>query len=419
MLEGEIIKFYRLKAGITQEQLGKEICTVSYVSKIELGQTSCSPEIMELLSERLHIDLEKEVSNLKNMENQLHRWHKAIIMQSMKEVEKNKKELESIPFISSSKHAAFYQLLQARYYILKKEFVKADTILQKAQRDYPDLPPYERNLLRHVWGIYYISNYLTIRTENHQKAVKILKEIEKDEYGNLEYYYDLAVAYHCIDSKVLAYVYAEKALRHFKETNNFLKALDAESLMLLQIGKDIHNDFKELVESYHTLIHESELLQALDKKGMFLNNLGYEYFKRKDYASAQKFYKEALNLTDKSSTPYLTRLYNYLESSLEGKLLRKTVLLRRAKEGKTMARVLDNRLFKTIFKLLIYRIEDNLEQYYFFLENNALPYFQSNKYSFFINDYAKQLYNHYMKIEKYDKAAKISSVFTEGLPFEP
>ncbi|MGV2940567.1 helix-turn-helix domain-containing protein [Mesobacillus sp. LC4] len=35
MLEGEIIKFYRKKAGLTQEQLGKDICTAVAVSKKE------------------------------------------------------------------------------------------------------------------------------------------------------------------------------------------------------------------------------------------------------------------------------------------------------------------------------------------------------------------------------------------------
>ncbi|MEH7012364.1 helix-turn-helix transcriptional regulator [Neobacillus niacini] len=414
MLEGEIIKFYRQKAGLTQEQLGKGICTLSYVSKIERGQTACSSEIITLLSERLHIDIEKEINRLENIENQLHRWHKAIIMRKLKDVEETYNELKKIPFIDFSQYAAFYQLLQARYYILKADSEKTYAILQYVEKDSPNLPPYEKNLLRHVWGIYYICNCITSKNENHQKAIKILREINKDEYGNLEYHYDLALAYHCIDSKIMAYAYAEKALRYFRETNNSIMAITAESMMLLQIGNDMHLDLEELAESYQNLIYHSELLHAPEKKGMLLNNLGYEYFKRKDYAVAHRFYKDALHLADNSSVIYINRLYNCLESSLEGKLLQKTVMLKKAQEGIFMAKKLKNRFYQLLFQLLIYRIENKLDLYYNFIEKDALPYFQSNEHTTFINKFAKELYNYYIEMKQHEKVVQISKILIHG-----
>ncbi|MDA6131262.1 helix-turn-helix transcriptional regulator, partial [Escherichia coli] len=84
MIEGEIIKFYRKKAGLTQEQLGFGICTLSYISKIERGHTACSAEIIELLSERLHLDIKKEILRFENLGNQLNQWHKAIVMRRLK-----------------------------------------------------------------------------------------------------------------------------------------------------------------------------------------------------------------------------------------------------------------------------------------------------------------------------------------------
>ncbi len=413
MLEGEIIKFHRNKAGLTQEQLGKGICSSKHVGKIERGKTSYSSELILLFSERLQIDIQKEITDFKKIEKKLHSWHNSIIKQSMIEVEKTKKELEKNLFINSSKYAPLYQLLEARYYILKKDFEKTYAILQHIQRDYPNLPPYEKNLLRHVWGLYYVNNYRTSNTENHQKAINILKEIDKDEYGNFEYYYHLAVAYQWIDSKVMAYAYAEKALRYFKETNNFLRTIDAESMMLLQIGSDIHLDVQELIEPYHNLIHDCEILNALDRKEMLLTQLGYQYFKRKDYANAQKFFKEALDMVDTPSFLYLQRMHNYLRSSLEGKLLPKRTMLKVAQQGMSLAKELDDRLYQTLFKLLIYRIEDQLDMYYNFIEKDALPYFQSNKHTIMVTSYAKQLYNHYMEIEQYEKAARISKVFID------
>ncbi|MCP3738425.1 helix-turn-helix domain-containing protein [Rossellomorea sp. BNER] len=415
MVEGEIIKFYRKKAGLTQEELGLGICTLSYISKIERGQSACSSEIIELLSERLHLDIKKEIRRFENLGNQLYHWHKTIIMRRLKEVDEINKELEKIPFINSSKYAALYQLLQARYYILKMNYKKTYTLLQYVEKEHPNLPPYEKNLLKHVWGIYYICNCISSRTENHQKAIEVLKEIEKDEYGNPEYNYDLAVAYHCIDSRVMAYAYAEKALRYFRETNNSLMAITAESLMLLQIGNDIHHNLEELTESYYNLIHHSELLYATDKKGMLLNNLGFEHFRRKDYAHAHKFYKEALQMTDKSSVLYLQRLYNYLESGLAGKIMRKSSMLRKAQEGMSLAKKLENEFYQLVFKLLILLTENKLNQYYTFIEKDALPYFQLNNHTIFINKYAKELYDHYMESEHYQKAAQISKVLIDPI----
>ncbi|MGM0854743.1 MAG: helix-turn-helix domain-containing protein [Bacillota bacterium] len=415
MVEGEIIKFYRRKAGLTQEQLGLGVCTLSYISKIERGQSACSSEIIELLSERLHLDIKEEIRRFENLGNQLYHWHKAIIMRRLKEVEEINKELIKIPFIKSSKYAALYQLLQARYYILKKDYEKTHAILQLVQRDYPELPPYERNLLKHVWGIYYICNCISSKTENHRKAIEVLNEIEKDEYGNPEYNYDLAVAYHCIDSRVMAYAYAEKALHYFRETNNSLMAITAESLMLLQIGSNIDLNLEELTETYYNLINHCELLYATDKKGMLLNNLGCEHFRRKDYVTAHKLYKEALQMTDKHSVLYLQRLYNYLENGLVGKLMRKTSMLRRAQEGMSMAKKKENEFYQLVFKLLILLIENKLNQYYTFIEKDALPYFQLNKHTVFINKYAKELYNHYMEREHYQKAAQISKTLIDPI----
>ncbi|MGA5688143.1 helix-turn-helix domain-containing protein [Cytobacillus pseudoceanisediminis] len=415
MIEGEIIKFYRKKAGLTQEQLGFGICTLSYISKIERGHTACSAEIIELLSERLHLDIKKEILRFENLGNQLNQWHKAIVMRRLKEVDEINIELQKIPYIKSSKYAALYQLLQARYYIIKMNYKKTYSILQSVQKEHPNLPPYERNLLKHTWGIYYICNCISSRTENHQKAIEVLKEIEKDEYGNPEYNYDLAVAYHCIDSRVMAYVHAEKALRYFRETNNSIMAITAESLMLLQIGNDIHLDLEELTESYHNLIHHSELLQATDKKGMLLNNLGFEHFRRKDYANAHKFHKEALSMTNKHSTSYLQRLYNYLESGLAGKTMRKTSIIRKAQEGLSMAKILENQFYHLLFKLFILLIENKLNKYYTFLEKDALPYFITNRHTVFINKYAKELYDHYMESEDFQKAAQISKILIDPI----
>ncbi|WP_226676515.1 helix-turn-helix domain-containing protein [Rossellomorea aquimaris] len=104
MHTGEIIRFYREKAGLTQSQLGEGICTTTHVSKIERGKTAFSDEIISLFSERLGIDIHKESDSFQQVERQLHLWHNSIIMRRMNLVEKIKTELESSSFLESSKY---------------------------------------------------------------------------------------------------------------------------------------------------------------------------------------------------------------------------------------------------------------------------------------------------------------------------
>ncbi|QKE73890.1 hypothetical protein HPK19_14190 [Arthrobacter citreus] len=409
MIEGEVIKFYRTKAGLTQEELGKGICSSKHVGKIERGTTSYSSEIITLFSERLHIDIRKEIANFEKLEKKLQNWHTAIIKLRMKEVESYKNELEESPFINSSRYDALYQLLLARYYLLQNDFKKTITIIQSLQRNYKDLPPFERNLLLHVIGNYYLGNYNNSSTENHHKAIQTLKKIDINEYGNPEYYYHLAMAYAWTDSKVMAYVYAEKALNHFKETSNYLRAINAESVMLLQASTDVHIDFKKLKQSYKNLIHDSEALNAPDKTGMLLNNFALEYYKRKEYEKAQKYYKAALQLEKKPSVIYLQRLNNYLKSSFEGKLMRKSALLNSAQKGLTIAEDLKNQHYQVLFTLLIYSIENKTKESLEYTEKTAFPYFKSRNHTVLMKRYGKQLYDYYVKEKEFEKAVEMSN----------
>ncbi len=69
---GNLIKVERMRRGIKQSVLARGICSVSYLSKIENNQTSPSEEVLELIFERLDIevplyfDLSEQVDKVKN-----------------------------------------------------------------------------------------------------------------------------------------------------------------------------------------------------------------------------------------------------------------------------------------------------------------------------------------------------------------
>ncbi|MFD1359905.1 helix-turn-helix domain-containing protein [Fictibacillus halophilus] len=411
MLEGEIIKFYRKKRGLSQEQLGKDICTTTHVSKIERGQTKYSAEIIALFSKRLEIDIHKEIESFQTIEKKLHQWHASIIMQRIKEVEKTKKELDQFPLIRSSKHAVLYQLILARYYILHKESAKAIDVINQIQKQAFTMSRYEENLHKHILGIYYLQKYNDFHNENRTIAVEILTSINMDDYQNEELYYHLALAYHWISSKTNAYIYAKKAVEYFKKTNNFFRAIQAESVMLVQIECAADSDFKDKVERYQNLIEDSEALNEVTITAMLYHNLGFEYFKRKDYQNAHTYYEKALKMANKQSSIYLNRLFNFLDNAIDGELITSKRLLKYADEGLSSAKSLKEPLYQHLFNLLIYKIKNQYDLYYDYLEGTALPFFLSNNQFTMIDKFGKQLYQQFMDTKQYEKAAQVSSLF--------
>lgn len=407
MYEGKIIKFYRMKSNLTQEQLGKDICSVTHISKIERGMTEHSQEIITLLADNLGIDLQKELDQLKSIEKHLQLWQESIIMHHEVQADKIKAELEKIPLIEISDYKLQYQLILARHFILKEDSKDALKIIKNIKKNYNKLPQYESNLFLHVQGLY------SIKAKDYHEAVSLLKTIS-DDYKNYEYYYNLALAYHYINFKVMSYFYAEKALQYFKSTNNFLRIMDTEILMLIQIGDNEHYNFEETVAHYETLIRSCELYHFHRQKGMLLHNLAFKHYNRKMFEPASKIYQESmLVLNDETDSLYLRSFEGYIRCSLEGRLIGKQALLELAEQGLSMAKRIKDTFPKTLFTILLLEIKNNLVKYYEYIHHQALPYFRNNGCYWLIKPFGRKLFHFYSETNQLTKAVEIASEFIE------
>ncbi len=206
----------------------------------------------------------------------------------------------------------------------------------------------------------------------------------------------------------MSYYYADKALGYFKKTNNYLGSIKAESLMLLQLSRDMHMDFHDLAERYENLIQDCESLGFLDQKGMLLNNVGYEYYNREDYALARNYFKEALTLTEKGSATYLSRFCNYTDACLEGRLCHDKQLEKQIQTGLQLSKNLHSTLYLKLFKLFSLQVKHCDGEYVSYLEREAIPYFLETKNVLLIERYGKVLYEHYVEKEELHKAIQLS-----------
>jgi HTH-type transcriptional regulator, quorum sensing regulator NprR len=401
MYEGKIIRFYRNKAKLTQDQLGAGICSKSHVCKIENGQAEYSSEILTLLAKRLGIDMEEEIKRYNNIGNLLHLWNDAMISENNYEIDRIKNILSEEKLIHISDYHAYYLLLKARYSLYLEKPKEAHKIIKAIQKEQIKLSSNESNLLKHVFGMYHIAN------GDYISAVDILRKIDIENYNNPEYYYYLASAYRNTEAQLKAYYYAEKALQFFMKTNRFLRVIDTETLLLTLTEKTEDDDFQGTVGKYQSLIQSCELCNDIQRKIKLQHNLAFEYFRRTDFKTASRVFQQLLEIPDNKY--YFSCLYSYISSCLEIGSEPKSKLVELSNEGVAVAKEKNDSLYIELFKLLVYEIKGPEAQYYQHLDTKTLPFLRKNGYiENVINRFEADLLSYYIKTSQNEKAFEIA-----------
>ncbi|WML48988.1 helix-turn-helix transcriptional regulator [Neobacillus sp. PS3-34] len=407
MIEGKIIKFYREKAGSTQGQLGEGICSVTHLSKIERGITEYSREITYLLSKRLNISLEDEKDRYQHLHLKLKLWHDALVMQQNEESEVLKNEIEKEILIQLEDFRDYYQLLLARHYLSHHKLESALLIIQALQKNEASLSPQDRNMLKHVQGIYYFL------TGEYRDCIHILISIDQSQYNHFEYYYHLALSYHTVNANIISYYYAEKVLDYFQKTLNIKRIIDTEMIMIIQLNAREHHDFKETKERYEQLIRTCDAINDVERKSKLYHNLAFEFYRRKKYNEATHHYLESLNLVDENTPHYLYCLDGYISSCHKGNLLSKEELLELAEKGYELAKP-TNSYFCISFQLHLYKLNNEEDKYYQFIEMKALPYLKNIGYTMLIEHYEKKLFQYYNEMGETQKALELAQSYMHG-----
>lgn len=403
---GILIKFYREKNELTQEELGKGICSVTHISKIERGNTQYSPEITQLLSKKLGIDLEKEMQALQKFERLLDQWLDSMVLQQKNEIERLKNEVEenSLFLIQSVKNKYF--LLQSRYYLMQGNIIQAETLLHKMKKHRKELSAYEIHLLHHLLGI------TEVLKGDFKKALEYLLEINEKEYLNHEFFYQIAIAYHNLHFKVKAYYYSELALDYFRKTNNFKKIIDAETIKLINEGRNELWNFEDLIDRYNRLIAQCDILNETSKKAALLSNLAYEHSYAGDNENAKKYYEKTLSLQekDKHSPIYLNNLIGYvycclhIEGDQDEQQLKQLIEI-----GSQIAMDIHDQSSFQFFKMLRLLYENKKKLYYQFIEDKIIPMLEEKGKHQQLQTYEKTMYQHYLDEENLEKALQYAS----------
>lgn len=331
-----------------------------------------------------------------------------MVKQQLGELETLKEEIENNAYIHLSEVQNSYRILLARYLLTKGNMQKGKEILDSCQQQLGLLDRYEKHLLEHTLGIFYIN------IGKIKEAIRHLTNINPIEYNNHEFYYHLASAYHMIQAKVKAYHYGNLALSYFRTTNNFKRMLDTETLMLIQMGYNDVYHFEDTVERYHALIKSCKTYQEDVKVVNLWHNLGVDFAAKHLYEEARVAYEKALEGCLMHSLPHieLGARRGIVHCSIHLGDTEKTVLRNHIQLGRKLAKRLNNETYLLVFHLLeIMLIHSQSEAYYHYLETTFLPHLQETGQESLLMIYEKEIFHYYRKSSQYEKAAELADKY--------
>jgi len=388
MLEGKIIKFYREHQEMKQKDLGEGICSSTHISKIERGLTEVSEETILLLSKRLGIRMEEELTNYRRVEMLLKEWHDAIVKKLKSKADSIKKQLDGINLLHIQDFYRSYTLVLTRYYLSVGEFQSAKSLIEEMEV-WTGLSSYEENMLLHIKGIC----HLTVKYD-YVTAISFLDRINLEHYPNQEYYYDLALAYSSLNSRVLAFFNANKALTFFTKIRSFSRIVEAEMLMLIQLEQS--EDYQFLSSEYHRLIDMTGDYGLDHQKAMLHHNLGYLNLRHGYFTEASQYYKKSMDSRHSSEQKYVGSLEGYINSLTKEGRTPKDKLLKLVEEGLALCRNFSDTTFHHLFTMHYHSISGEEDKYYHYLENEAYPHFDKMGYVMTKEFYAVKLFDYYM-----------------------
>ncbi|MEN0642130.1 helix-turn-helix domain-containing protein [Alkalicoccobacillus gibsonii] len=374
---GPIIKYYRLKSGITQAELADGICSIPHLSKIENNAYSVNKETAAMLMERLGLDINDEVERYGVLSEQLEEFSDAIYYYDKDRSDELCKQIESEEsYYNRTNLVNLYHINLGRYYLQKNMNDTGNEHIKVIERNRSNLTPLEELLYQNLIGV-----YLAVEGKHHEAIEHFLRlKTNTNSVTVLEISYNLALNFCKLGQYEKSIPYAQEALRLFKDKNNYIRIIHIQ--MILAINYENMHLFAESKSIYDTLLRNARLLNQTDIYFKLLHNFALLLQKNKKYTKASGYLKECLSYyqdipdSDIKYTDMLITLTSLVEILVE---MDSTSL-----EIQTYLEDIDFYLSKSsskIQKLQARKLKISIheqEKYFSFLEKEYIPYFQKN-----------------------------------------
>lgn len=404
---GKIIYHYRIQLNVTQSEICKGICSITYLSKLENDKLdSPNMEIIELLLQQLNVDLEEYQNEVKDLEKEIVDWYKSIKIKDINQA--SNKYLKLQTYFTSKKVIHYielkywYDIILIRYLILLKDI---DTCNLKIK----EVKNIQKNLSNNQSFYYeYFLGIAKCIEKNYVAGLMVLKKAETKQIRykiqDVEIYYHLALTYSHLNNVTLAIFYGDLALEYFNKNVLYLNSIECQ--LILGINYSRVNKFLKAKEYYENVLAIALSQNLKDLLGKVLNNLGCMYSQAANRKEAIRLYLESLKFKKPYSEDYSNTVYGIIQECLLDDDPKKALYW--IKEGFSTLSDLD-KTNKIRFSIKKFEIEKN-PYLYTFLENEAIPLYEEKQdYLKLCNVYEK-LAEYYSMIFQYKKSSLYYSI---------
>ncbi|MCA1065325.1 helix-turn-helix transcriptional regulator [Rossellomorea sp. AcN35-11] len=397
---GKLIYHHRTKKRMTQEELSKGICSISYLSKLENNKMEVnSDEVVLLIFERLNIDINDYRSEVKEIEQLLMNWYESIQLKNKTNATNYFEQL--VTYFSDEKLQIslyyWFEIISLRYLVLINDNESCYQKLKKLNKMEKNFDPLQLVYLNYFSGIVKCKNHELI--EGIELLINSEKDIKELNSTDQEIDYHLALTYSHINNIPLAMYHAKRAIEYFNEHSLYQRSLDCQLIMGINIARI--GRFDEAKNCYHNIIKTASQLNAQGTLGRVYTNLGYLYQKTKDYKKSIEYFSKSLEFKMPRTKEYGNSINGLVQSFIQSgdieqglAWINKGIKLLPSSDGTNRIRLKKMELEIT-----------NSVNIYDYIENTAIPYFNNKGDVYNLCDCYEELGDYYSSIFQYKKSS--------------
>ncbi|WP_231572573.1 helix-turn-helix transcriptional regulator [Halobacillus sp. BBL2006] len=300
---GKVLRFHRVKQGLTQNQLADGIISPAYLSKIENDQTVPAFEVLELLYERLGLDFHDSSYNHPSKEK-LKEWYEAIVFKQADDAQRLKEELLQQKETLDNHHLyIFFELFRIRHLLLENEIDGAYEAWGNI-RQHKDTFDEEMEFYFHLGAglVKYYKGDFEEAFQELMEAKNYSASLKVEEWELSDLYYLLSLSSSQSNYISASIYYADQALVIYQKHYNLIKSADCH--ILLGINYARLKNYGKALENYHLVSKIATQTRNHYQLGVIYHNIGVIESRRGQYDTALMNYKRSLPYRRETASDY-------------------------------------------------------------------------------------------------------------------
>ena len=403
---GSFIKLQRTKQEMTLNELSEGIVSVSYLSKIENQKTQASPDIIQLLCNRLGI--ENDNSQEEQIKEKCNRWYSMLFeVNNKEEIITTYKEIQEMLDKNLSNSLLMFEIHKIRYYLIMENF---DEALKKIN-ELSEIASTFDSLQQFYWFKFKGNYYST--ASDFQQALQMYKlaeekinriDITEEETADLQY--TISVTHSKLRNTLESIDYANRSLEIFMKQYNFQRCAQCHIILGISYRRIKMHD--RAIKNYNLAKHLGELNK--DKQIIQLTNLnlGYLYSVIAETNEAISFYEKVANDEEVNLEQRLIAITSIIKEFYNiDKINEVRVAIVKAQNILDLAKDKGySKLYSYIIHTFEYATNGENDRFVSFVKDKFIPFLKNHSDHANLVFYSTMLARHFEEQYKYKDAVK-------------